>query len=229
VDLLAAPPPILSDRWFGQDLLAWLLYYVAGVFLLSLAMRIRLYWNVYSIARLVADSCPNVFRLLQRHLPMIIQNGIVSMLVAYGLIFLVYFIYARVVFPGCRLSIEDFTTMPGMLTLVLFLGGAVIAVDLALLVQVTAIDVPYVQKELRFAESWLGGRVTRILDILGKWNPIRIYADYQTRMALREFNVLFRTSMAVLIFQVCMRLALVFALFIAYAYHEGMTVGFIPR
>ncbi len=217
LDLLAAPPNFLPAALLQANLLDFVLVHVTLALLASVVLRLRLYWSVYRIAKYFAASCPNVFELLNRHLAALVQNGIVPMLMAYGAVFGAYFAMSRFAFPGATLSLAELSQWPGALALCLALYGAMAAIDLAMTLQVAQVDVGWVEAQLRYAEEWLGGRLNRALDVLGRWNPIRQYADVQTRLALGEFNALFRYSLALTIFQTAVRMALVAALFVMLA------------
>ena len=214
---LRAPPNFLPTALLEANVLDLVIVYVTLAFLASLALRVRQYWSIYRIAKYFADACPNVFQLLQRHLAALAQNGLVPMLTAYGSVFGAYLLVTRLALPQASLSIAELSARPGLLAWCLALLGATVAIDLAMMLQVARIDVGWVQEQLEYAERWLGGRLNRALDVLGRWNPLRRYADVQTRLALADFNALFRYSLALTIFQTAMRLALVATLFVAVA------------
>jgi hypothetical protein len=216
-DLAAAPPAWMPAFLLHGNVLDFVMAYVAVVFVISLGLRLRLYWSVYGVAKYFADSCPHVFRLHGRHLLGLVQNGIVPMALAYGVVFLLYFAVARFAFPNAALSLAQLQAHPGTLAFCAMLFGATAAIDVAMMLQVAKIDVPWVKEQLEYAERWLSGRLTRTLDVLGRWNPIRYYADMQTRLALSEFNALFRHSLALMIFQTAARLALVATLLVVVA------------
>jgi hypothetical protein len=222
IDLLRPPPAFLSSRVLALDLIELFMVYVTLAFVASLVLRWRFYLSIYRVSTLVARECPNVFKLLDRHLPMLMQNGVVPMLVAYAAVFGLYFLYTRVFFPGCTLTIADFDRTPAALVGVAALYGAMIAVDAVLILDIGRIDEPTVAADLRLSEYWLGSRLTRGLDVLGRWNPIRVYADYQTRLVLRDFNRMFHYSLAWVLVQSALRAVLVVAMFAVYAWQRGV-------
>jgi hypothetical protein len=213
LNLLEAPPPILPDAVFSINLLDAFMVYVTLAFVASLVLRMRLYLSIYRIATFVAASCPNVFKLVHQHIFVLVQNGIVGLGAAYGGVLGVYFLVTKVLFPESSLSVNDLSGHPLALLCMLVLCGLMVAVDTVLIVQVGTVDPKYVEEQLRFAEGWLGGRINRALDILGSWNPIRRIADWQTHVALREFNHLFRYNLALMLYQTAIRAILVLFLF----------------
>ena len=213
LDSLSPPSPILPVEVWHADVLRFFGWYITVAFITSLMVRWRLYTAFYRIATYFAKECPNVFLLLHRHWPALIKNGVTPLLVAYALILAVFMVCTRLVFPGTSLSLTEIETSPMLLTLTIAGLGAMVAVDSWLIFTVGTVDAQFAQAELRYAEAWLGGRINKALDFLGSWNPIRAYADYQTRMVVQEFNSLFRYNLKVMTFQVLIRSIIVGLLF----------------
>jgi hypothetical protein len=166
----------------------------------------------YRIARYFAKECPNVFLLVHRHWPALIKNGVTPLVIAYCAILLLFWICTRFVFPGSSLSLAEIERTPLFLALTIAGLGAMLAIDCWLIFSVGKVDEQFTMAELRFAEAWLGGRINRMLDFFG-WNPIRQYADYQTRKVVEEFNSLFRYNLKVMTFQIAVRSVVVVLLF----------------
>jgi hypothetical protein len=213
MEYLTPPPPFLPDEVWYADILRFFGWYITAAFVVSLFVRWRLYMAFYRIATFFAKECPNVFLLLHRHWPALVKNGVTPLLVAYTLILALFFLCTRVVFPGSTLTLSEIERSPALLAMTVAGLGCMVAVDCWLIFSVGSIDAQFAQAELRYAEEWLGGRIVRALDFLGKYNPIRAYADYQTRMVVQEFNALFRYNLKVMTFQVAIRSAVVALLF----------------
>ena len=213
MDLLTPPPPILPNEVWHADVLRFFGWYITVAFAVSLIVRWRLYTAFYRIAVFFAKECPNVFLLLHRHWPALVKNGVTPLVVAYSVILAVFFLCTRVIFPGTTLTLTEIETSPVLLTATIAGLGAMVAIDSWLIFSVGTIDAQFAQAELRYAEAWLGGRINKALDFLGSWNPIRAYADYQTRMVVQEFNSLFRYNLKVMTFQVGVRSIIVALLF----------------
>jgi hypothetical protein len=213
MDLWSPPPPILPSEVWYADLLRFFGWYITAAFVISLFIRWRLYTAFYRTATYFAKECPNVFLLVHRHWPALIKNGVTPLAVAYALVLLLFVICTRLVFPGSTLNLAELERTPGLLAAILALLGGMIAVDCWLIFTVGKFDEQFAQAELRFAEEWLGGRIVRALDFLGQYNPIRRYADYQTRKVVEEFNALFRYNLKVMTFQVAVRMLVVTLLF----------------
>ena len=225
LDSLSPPSPILPVEVWHADVLRFFGWYITVAFVTSLAVRWRLYTAFYRIATYFAKECPNVFLLLHRHWPALIKNGVTPLLVAYALILAVFMVCTRLVFPGTSLSLTEIETSPMLLTLTIAGLGAMVAVDSWLIFTVGTVDAQFAQAELRYAEAWLGGRINKALDFLGSWNPIRAYADYQTRMVVQEFNSLFRYNLKVMTFQVLIRSVIVGLLFSMAAFKGTHAAG----
>lgn len=213
MEFLSPPPPFLPDGVWYADILRFFGWYITVAFVTSLIMRWRLYTAFYRIAAYFAKECPNVFLLLHRHWPALVKNGVTPLLAAYGAILALFVLCTRVVFPGSTLTLAEIEHTPLLLVATVAGLGGMVAIDCWLIFSVSSIDEQFAQAELRFAEEWLGGRIVKALDFLGKYNPIRAYADYQTRMVVQEFNALFRYSLKVMVFQVAVRSVVVFLLF----------------
>jgi hypothetical protein len=213
LELLSPPSPILPVEVWHADVLRFFGWYITVAFVTSLLMRWRLYTAFYRIAVFFAKECPNVFLLLHRHWPALIKNGVTPLLAAYGVILAVFMVCTRLIFPGTSLSLTEIESTPLLLVMTIAGLGAMVAIDSWLIFTVGNVDAQFAQAELRYAEAWLGGRINKALDFLGEWNPIRRYADYQTRMVVQEFNSLFRYNLKVMTFQVFVRSAIVGLLF----------------
>lgn len=217
-DQLGPAPRILPEYLVGTlNLITVLLWYVAIAFAVSLLLRLRFYWSIYRISKYFAVSCPNVFRLLQQHILHFVQNGVILLVTVYGAILIVYFGVTRFVFPDCRLTIQDLAAHPPVLAMLALASGVVLALDIVLILQIGVIDVGIVESELKFAEYWLGSKINHFLGrIFGRWNPVRLYADAQTRAVLKDFNGIFRNNLALMICQLSLRMLLIAGIFWTY-------------
>jgi len=226
MDFWTPPPSVLpSEVWFA-DVLRFFGWYITVAFVTSLFLRWRLYMAFYRTATYFAKECPNVFQLLHRHWPALVKNGVTPLLVAYVFILLFFFLCTRIIFPGGTLSLSEIEHRPTLFAAVIASLGGMVAVDCWLIFTIGRFDDQFAQAELRYAEEWLGGRIIKVLDFLGRYNPIRAYADYQTRKVVEEFNALFRYNLKVMTFQVGVRMVVVVLLFsLVAAKHAGALAG----
>ena len=225
MDFWSPPPPVLPNEVWFADVLRFFGWYITVAFVTSLIIRWRLYMAFYRTATYFAKECPNVFLLLGRHWPALVKNGVTPLLIAYAFVFFLFFICTRLVFPGSTLSLSEIESRPTLLAGVVAGLGGMVAVDCWLIFTVGKFDEQFAQAELRFAEEWLGGRIVKALDFLGKYNPIRAYADYQTRKVVEEFNALFRYNLKVMTFQVGVRMLVVVLLFSLVAAKRAGSLG----
>lgn len=213
---LPPPVPVLPEWLLELDLLRGFIWYITGCFTLSMVMRLRFYRAIFLVARHVSDSCPNVYRLLREHWMLCITNGLVYRVLVYVLIVATYSSLNYFVWPRWHTSIADLAhPFPAVLVFVSIVSGIMVAYDVMLIAQVGVIDVHRVTRELNDAERWLGGRLNSVLGFLGKWNPIKKYADSSARESLRWFNGISHTSVTSMIVMLILRLVVAASLFCA--------------
>ena len=206
--------PWLPDIILRLDLLHAFFWYVSSYFACSLILRFRLYRNVYWVARHVQDSCPHLFELLSEHWWLVLQNGMIAMVGVYGLIMAIYLTLNHFVWPQAHISLAELQQYdPSHVAGCLILIGIMLTIDLVLLCRNAVFDAKQVVEDLNFAESWLGGHMNRWLDLLGTYNPIRLYARHQARENVQWFNQMFRTNLSAMTAQLVVRIAVAFTLF----------------
>jgi hypothetical protein len=98
----------------------------------------------------------------------------------------------------------------------LLMIGIMITVDVVLTVQTSVVDEDRIIQDLEFAERWLGGKVYNVLQVLGRWNPIKNYADNMTAQTMLWLNVLFHGSIRSMIAQTAVRVIVGTSLFVAH-------------
>jgi hypothetical protein len=152
--------------------------------------------------------------LIHEHWFLCVRDRLLMQVGVYGGILVSYWLLSRLVWPTASISVADLSAYhPLVLVLYLFLIGVMIACDLVLTVQTSVIDEDRIIQDLTFAERWLGGRVFGVLEMLGKFNPIRNYADNMTAQTMLWLNVLFRGSVRSMIVQTAIRLIVGTSLF----------------
>lgn len=206
---LFGPIPHMLPDWIVQaDLLRIFIWYISITFVLSLLLRLRFYSAVYALARHISDSCPSVYRLLHEHWFLCVKDGLLVLVGLYSFLLTLYMILTRVVLPEAHATLEMLADLHPLVVLVnLALIGLMVTIDTALIVQVGVLDVHCVKADLTYAEEWLGGNLNNMLSFLGRWNPIKAYADSKAKESLVWMNEVFRNSVQVMIGQLVLRIA----------------------
>lgn len=211
-------PPVLPEYLLKINLLSFFLGYVTLLFLLSLVLRMRFYTAIYEIAQYVARSCPSVFRLIHEHWFLCVRDRFLWLVGVYGSIIGLYFFFSRIVWPQAYVSPADLADWsPAVLVGTLILIALMVAIDLVLTLQTSVIDKDVIIRDLKSAEEWLGGRLYAVLNLLGRWNPIKNYADSLTAECMLWLNVVFRGGMRMMILQTALRLLVGTSLFLTQA------------
>src|SRR5687767_5082962 len=94
-ELFDHAPAILGDLVLQANLLRAFIWYLSGMFLLSLVLRLRFYLSVYEICKHVKYACPNLFQLIDEHWMLIVRQGMLTRIVLYLIILLPYVILNR--------------------------------------------------------------------------------------------------------------------------------------
>lgn len=208
----------LPDFVVHLDLLHLFVVYVSLTFILSLLMRMRFYFSVFDIVRHVRYSCPSLFELIDEHWILCVRQGIFLRMVLYLVILLPYLFLNRFVWPEISVDLTRIERCGhGILVFEAVLAALMLTVDGVLLAQIGNVDADRIKADLNWSERWLGGNVNRLLGMLGRWNPIKRYADTQAKENLFWLNQVFRNSMSSMIFQVTVRLSVAVSLFLVFA------------
>lgn len=206
--LFATPEPVLPEWLLTTNLLALFLWYILILFLLSIALRIRFYRSVVDIAQHVKSFCPRIFNLISEHWILCTRNGLLVWAGAYVGVFIPYYILNRFVWPSVNVTFLDLAAVHhGLLTIELVLVGLMVTLDFVLILQVSVIDTERIKSDLTWSEDWLSGRLFRVLETLGRWNPIKIYAGAMTAESMIWLNKIFRYGLWSMILQLSLRLA----------------------
>jgi hypothetical protein len=208
IDLFGPIPHILPDWVLTADLLRVFIWYISISFAASLMLRLRFYVSVYSLARHVSEACPSVYRLIHEHWFWCVKDGLLVLVGLYGVLLSMYMALTRLVLPEAHANLEMLANQHPLVVLVcLCFIGTMVTVDTALLVQVGVLDVERVKADLTYAEEWLGGHLNSLLGFLGRWNPIKAYADSKAKESLVWMNEVFRNSVQVMIGQLLVRIS----------------------
>lgn len=214
LDALGTPAPFLPNAILHVNLLRAFIWYLALMFLFSLGMRLWFYRAVLDVAGHIQSQCPKIFDLINEHWLLILKQGLSAWLSVYLAILVPYSILNQYVWPRASITPSGLASFhPSALAVVLLLAGVMLALDLLLIVQVGVVDAARVKSDLTWSERWLGGNLNRVLDHLGKWNPIKRYADAITLENMKWLNQVFRNNLRVMIVQLLLRLAVAISLY----------------
>lgn len=213
--------PVLPTVILDFNLLRGYMDYVTLAFLISFILRLRFYHAVYRVAKHLSLSCPNVYKLIHEHAFLFFKDGVILPIGVYGAVLGVYLVFTWVLFPMATISLAGLAALhPLVLVLVLLLVGTMMTLDCWVVLHVSKVDAEQVTRDLNLAEGWLGGRLNGLLSLLGKWNPIKLYADSLTRESMKWFNQTFRASLAMMITQLALRLSVVATLMACFLLHR---------
>ncbi|QDU59748.1 hypothetical protein Pan216_05800 [Planctomycetes bacterium Pan216] len=209
------PPPGLLPYWImSLNLLHAYIVYITLMFLTSVGLRLRFYSSVLDVARHLSTSCPNVYRLINEHWILTLRGGLLPLVSIYVGLLAFSGLLNLLVLRESAITFEMMLDRKHPLGLVIELTfiGTMIAVDLFVSIRVSQIDTEEVKRSLNFAERWLGSRLNRLLQVLGRWNPIKQYADTEARAYLEWLNDVFHMSLTTMITQVALRLVVAISL-----------------
>jgi hypothetical protein len=214
---LFAPPHSILPRWLlDVNLLKVFLWYITLLFFVSMGLRLRFYHSVYVIAQHVRFSCPRVFSLINEHWFICLRDGLLTWFSIYLTLLGPYVLLNQFVWPKANVSLADLQDVHhGLVTLLLALIGVMLAIDGILLAQVSVIDTERVRNDLTWSDGWLGGKLNFLLAHMGKWNPIKWYADKVTHENMRWLNKVFRNSIWSMIVQLAIRMAVAVFLYVS--------------
>lgn len=222
---LLQSPAVLPPWIVHLNLIEILLHYVMTAFLISIFLRLRFYHSIYRLTEYVMTQCPRIYALIDRHKFGFLDRGTILLCGANVIIFLIYFLLIRVFCQGCSMTLAKLAEInPSILVWHLLLAGCMLALDGALIAQVSVIQEQRILDDLRFAEGWLGGKTNQLLEnALGKWNPISWFANKQAKESVQWLSELFRYSMTLMIVQLAIRFLLVTSLFTTWMVCDPVT------
>lgn len=218
-ETLGSTPPVLPRWLLDLNLLRLFIWYISVYFVVSLLLRVRFYRSVYLVSLHVQSSCPQIFRLVHQHWFVCMKDGLVVLIAIYSGILLAYMLLNEFVWPVASITAANLAALhPALLAVMLIAMGIMVAVDVVLMAQIGLIDTARVIADLTWSEQWLGGNLNRFLNFLGKWNPIKRYADSVALENIKWLNVVLRSSVASMIVQLLLRLSVAASLFLAYVW-----------
>lgn len=201
------------------DLIRFLEFYLAALFLISIALRIRQYLAVVSLLRSMPGRWPRLMDLVRRNFGVFLTpNTLISGLLAGGLL-LAHTLACRLVWPQASLPLEDLGPVWPAIPVLLPLGLAMTAFDLYTLTQVGTIDRKLIEGYFDQAEWWLRSWAAPVVSVLtfGLVNP-RKMVDAEVQKGLEELNKLLHSTLSWVSLQTGLRISYGLALWLTWAW-----------
>jgi hypothetical protein len=193
---------------FQTNLIRIFDFYLMLLFIIGIVRRWSMYKNILILTFAAVIKQPNLIRRLHANKDLLLnKQTLLPFGLAFGLMVL-QFVMSRLIWPEATITIQDMTTHPWELVLMVALFVPMFCVDLYFLIQVGKIDRSEAVKQMDRAEHWLTSWQAPVVKILsfGKIDP-RKMVDDQLRSGLTWFGSLLSWSMWWVVVQVGLRLA----------------------
>ncbi len=147
--------------------------YLAVMFLVGLAVRVRQYREVVHLVFAFPNRWPRVVQLVRQHVHILCTWGTILPLVLSALLLAVQLFIRWFLLPGAVLTVASLLELWPMLPVVLLALAGMIGYDVYLLLTVGEIDRPALEKQLDKAEYWLRSWTAPMVRVLslGFVNP----------------------------------------------------------
>lgn len=183
--------------------------YLAVIFILGTALRIRQYWTIVSLVFRLRGRWPNLTRLLLSHRHLFLTWATVRPLVVVLVLLVGNMLASQLVWPEAQaFQVRDLVIIWPAIPVIVLTAAAMIAFDVFGTVRVSKLDRAEVEKYFDQAEHWLvtwKAPVIRILS-LGFINPRKIVA-HEVRTALEKGCEVLNSSLWWVSTQTVLRLA----------------------
>jgi hypothetical protein len=166
------------SRFDAVNLIRLFDFYLASMFVLSLARRYAVYWDAVRLLVALRGRWPRLVDRLKEHHGVLVSQEVLRPLGVALLLMLVQFVCSRAIWPGATLTVGDVAggwRLP--VVVAAFIPMAV--VDVYFLVRVGRFDRTETEKYLDLAEHWLASWKTPAVRLvtLGYVNPHRMVDD----------------------------------------------------
>ena len=169
----------------GPNMIRLFGFYLALMFVLSLARRWRIYWDAGQFLFALRGRWPKLVKRLQQHHGVLVTKDVLRPLgLAIGLMVIQFFL-SRVVFPEARLTLDEVMHSWWLILLIVVAVIPMVAVDTYFIIRVGQFDRRETEVYLDQAEHWLTSWKTPVLRTVtfGIVNPQRI-VDAEVRKGL---------------------------------------------
>jgi hypothetical protein len=204
--------------FWNWDLIQLFNFYLALIFLLSTALRIRQYAAVLRLVRAFRERWPRLFELLRQHHSILLTWGnLIPALTALALC-VINTLACRLVWPHAQLTIARLLEIGPAWPPVLFCALVMVAVDVYATVQVGEIDRGEMEKYFDQAEFWLTSWTAPVVRVftLGRINP-RQMVHAEVRKSLVDASKLLNSTMWWVSVQTLLRIAYGLSLWLTFA------------
>jgi hypothetical protein len=210
----------MSAFW-NWDLIHLFNFYLALIFLLSLALRIGQYASFYRIARAFPERWPCLLRQIRQHHTIFLTLGNLWPAITALALCVLNMLACRLVWPHAQLTIRQLMEIWRAVPFVLICGGAMLALDIYATLWVTDINRAEVEKYFDQAEFWLKSWAAPVVRVftLGWVNP-RQMVNVEVRKALVDASRTINSTMWWVAAQTGLRIACGLSLWLTFALRE---------
>lgn len=194
-------------------------FYLFMMFLLSFALRWRVYWDTVRLVVSARARWPKLIEQMGQHHQVVLNWAFFRPAIVALALMVVQLVCSRMVWPQAHLSGGELTAAWWPLPVLAGVGGAMVAVDLFFLIRIGTFDRAETSKYLDKAEGWLGWRAWAVrAATLGLVNPRRI-VDQEVKKNLEELGSTVRSALWWVSVQTGLRLLTGLALWTVWAVH----------
>jgi hypothetical protein len=194
-------------------------FYLALIFVISTALRIRQYRALLALAGGLPSRWPRLLQLMKEHSTILLTWGTVLPLLLMLAVLLLNTLASWLLWPDAtEFTLADLLALWPAVPLVLLLGAAMVAFDLYGMCQVGTIDRREMERYFDQAEYWLKSWTAPVVRVftLGYINPRQMVA-LEVRSALVNASRLLNYSLWWIVIQTGLRIAFGLALWGSFA------------
>jgi hypothetical protein len=214
---------LVLDGVLDLNLIHLFTFYLAAVFTISTARRLRQYHDVAQLALAAPNRWPRVLHQLRGHWIMFLTWATLRpAAVAMGLL-AIQMVCSRLIWPTANLTLRDLLTEWWMTPPVLIAMAAMLAVDLYFIIRVGEIGRKETEAYLDEAEHWLGSWKGPLISIVtfGYINP-RQMVYVEVKKAVEEGRGLLHRTLWWVSAQAGLRTVYGLTLWVAWAVHASV-------
>jgi hypothetical protein len=202
-------------------------FYLAVIFLLSTALRVRQYWAVLAIVFGMGNRWPHLLKLVRAHLNIFVTWATIQPLVMVLALWAANTLASQLLWPqAAEFTARDLVDFWPGLAVVLPIAAGMVAFDTYGVLWVGQLDRAETEKYLDQAEYWLRGWKAPVVRFvtLGYVNPRQMVVK-EVRVALEDVGRLLNTTLWWVTVQTTLRIACGLALWGSYALHGAALAG----
>jgi hypothetical protein len=199
-------------------------FYLALVFVLGIALRVRQLQVVLNLVRRMPGRWPKLLKLLREHSQVLLTWETVRPLAVVLLLWLVNFLASHFLWPEAKeFKVRDLLEAWPVLPVVLLAGAALVAFDAYGTFQVGELDQAETETYFDQAEFWLASWKAPVVRFftLGYVNPRQMVAK-EVRAALESATQMLHSTLWWVSIQTGLRIAFGLSLWLAFALHDWL-------